>query len=115
MIGTRQRIAISCARRIFLIVSGHQEPALTVASLATTTTSLPSTLPTTVTTPAAGAAPISSCCLLFAVCCPDIDHKQPATQFPGNSCSYQAAARYVPAQSVCLACAASQFCLVRHP
>ena len=37
----RQRIAISCARRIFLIVSGHQEPAFTVASLATTTTSRP--------------------------------------------------------------------------
>ncbi len=38
MIGMRQRIAISCARRIFLIVSGHHEPAFTVASFATTTT-----------------------------------------------------------------------------
>src|ERR1043166_9675195 len=54
MIGTRERIAISCARRIFLIVSGHHEPAFTVAPFATTTTSLPSTRPTTVTTPAAG-------------------------------------------------------------
>ncbi len=34
----RQRIAISCARSIFLIVSGHHDPALTVASFATTTT-----------------------------------------------------------------------------
>ncbi len=58
MIGTRERIAISCARRIFLIVSGHHEPALTVASLATTTTSRPPTRPTAVTTPAAGAAAV---------------------------------------------------------
>ena len=36
------------------MVSGHQEPALTVASLATTTTSRPSTTPTPVMTPAAG-------------------------------------------------------------
>src|SRR2546422_136065 len=34
----RWRIAISWARSIFLIVSGHQEPAFTVASFATTTT-----------------------------------------------------------------------------
>ncbi len=33
--GTRLRMAISCARRILVTVSGHQEPALTVASLAT--------------------------------------------------------------------------------
>src|SRR5438445_358774 len=37
----RWRIAISWARRIFLIVSGHQDPALTVASFATTTTGRP--------------------------------------------------------------------------
>ncbi len=37
-IGMRCRIAISCARRIFLMVSGHQEPALIVPSFATTTT-----------------------------------------------------------------------------
>jgi len=43
MIGMRQRIAISCARRIFRIVSGHQEPAFTVASFATITTSRPCT------------------------------------------------------------------------
>jgi hypothetical protein len=41
MIGIRQRIAISWARRIFRIVSGHHEPAFTVASLATITTSRP--------------------------------------------------------------------------
>lgn len=58
--GTCERIAISCARRIFLIVSGHHDPAFTVASLATTTTSRSCTRPTTVTTPAPGAAPISS-------------------------------------------------------
>ncbi len=44
MIGMRQRIAISCARSIFLIVSGHHDPALTVASFATTTTWRPQTL-----------------------------------------------------------------------
>jgi hypothetical protein len=43
MMGIRQRIAISCARRIFRIVSGHHDPALTVASFATITTSRPST------------------------------------------------------------------------
>ncbi len=51
------RIAISCARRILVIVSGHHEPAFTVASLATTTTSRPATMPTPVITPAAGAWP----------------------------------------------------------
>ena len=60
MIGTRERMAISCARRIFLIVSGHHEPAFTVASLATTTHSRPWTRPTAVTTPAAGAPPLYS-------------------------------------------------------
>ena len=55
MIGMRWRIAISWARRIFLIVSGHQEPAFTVASFATTTTGRPPTRPSPVTTPAAGA------------------------------------------------------------
>ena len=39
--GIRQRMAISWALSIFPMVSGHHEPALTVASLATTTTSLP--------------------------------------------------------------------------
>src|SRR5690606_16997361 len=57
MIGTRQRIAISSARRIFRIVSGHHEPAFTVASFATTTTARPCTVPTPVTTPAPGASP----------------------------------------------------------
>ena len=57
MIGMRQRIAISCARSIFLIVSGHHDPALTVASFATTTTWRPQTLAIPVTTPAAGAWP----------------------------------------------------------
>src|SRR2546425_5250567 len=50
-------MAISCARRIFLIVSGHHEPAFTVAYFATTTTGRPATRPTPVTTPAAGARP----------------------------------------------------------
>ncbi len=50
-------MATSWARRIFLIVSGHQEPAFTVASLATTTTSRPSTTPMPVMTPAPGAWP----------------------------------------------------------
>jgi hypothetical protein len=58
MIGTRQRIADSCARRIFLIVSGHHEPALTVASLATTTTSRPCTTPSPVTTPGGRRLPL---------------------------------------------------------
>src|SRR5437773_6284871 len=44
-IGMRCRIAISCARSIFLIVSGHQEPAFTVASFATTTTGRPAIRP----------------------------------------------------------------------
>ena len=39
------------------MVSGHQEPAFTVASFATTTTSRPSTTPTPVMTPAPGAWP----------------------------------------------------------
>ncbi len=55
--GIRWRIATSCARSIFVIVSGHQAPAFTVASLATTTTSRPATTPTPVTTPAPGAFP----------------------------------------------------------
>ena len=53
--GGASRIATSCARSIFVIVSGHQEPAFTVASFATTTTGLPCTMPTPVTTPAPGA------------------------------------------------------------
>jgi hypothetical protein len=55
MIGMRSRIATSWARNIFLIVSGHQEPAFTVASLATITTCRPATMPTPVMTPAPGA------------------------------------------------------------
>ncbi len=55
--GTRQRMAISCARSILVIVSGHHDPAFTVASLATITTSRPATVPIPVTTPAAGACP----------------------------------------------------------
>ena len=35
-------MAISCARRILVMVSGHQAPAFTVASLATTTAGRPS-------------------------------------------------------------------------
>src|SRR5690242_18176830 len=50
-------MATSCARRIFVIVSGHQEPAFTVASFATTTTGRRWITPTPVTTPAAGAWP----------------------------------------------------------
>src|ERR1041384_1710637 len=38
--GSRSRMAISCARRILVIVSGHHAPALTVASLATITAGL---------------------------------------------------------------------------
>src|SRR5919201_4024776 len=49
--------AISCARRCFLTVSGKYEPPFTVASLATTTHSWPSTMPMPVTIPAAGAWP----------------------------------------------------------
>ena len=40
------------------MVSGHQAPAFTVASLATTTAGRPSILPTPVTTPAAGACAV---------------------------------------------------------
>src|ERR1044071_7727505 len=40
------------------MVSGHQEPAFTVASLATTTAIRPSMRPSPVTTPAAGACPL---------------------------------------------------------
>ncbi len=57
MIGMWQRIAISWARSILGIVSGHHEPAFTVASLATTTVSRPSTTPTPVITPTDGAFP----------------------------------------------------------
>ncbi len=39
------------------MVSGHHDPAFTVASFATTTTSRPSTTPTPVMTPAPGAWP----------------------------------------------------------
>ena len=53
--GTRCRIATSWARRILRIVSGHHEPAFTVASFATTTASRPSMTPTPVMTPAPGA------------------------------------------------------------
>src|SRR5665213_581837 len=56
-IGIVHRMAISCARRIFLIVSGHHEPAFTVGSFATTTTARPSTTARPVTTPADGACP----------------------------------------------------------
>src|SRR4029453_8555528 len=55
MIGTWHRMAVSCARRIFLIVSGHHEPAFTVASFATTTASRPPPSPPAATHPAAGA------------------------------------------------------------
>ena len=57
MMGTLHRMAISWARSIFEMVSGHHDPAFTVASLATTTTSRPSTIPTPVITPAPGACP----------------------------------------------------------
>ena len=53
--GTRWRIATSWARSILRMVSGHHEPALTVASLATITTGRPATVPTPVMTPAPGA------------------------------------------------------------
>src|SRR3972149_6095285 len=45
MMGMRWRIATSCARSILVMVSGHQDPALTVASLATITTSPAATTP----------------------------------------------------------------------
>ena len=51
----RLRMAISCARRILVMVSGHHAPAFTVASFATITAGRPSILPSPVTTPAAGA------------------------------------------------------------
>ena len=47
-------MAISWARRILVMVSGHHAPAFTVASLATTTAGRPSMRPIPVTTPAAG-------------------------------------------------------------
>jgi hypothetical protein len=55
--GTRQRMATSCARSIFVMVSGHHDPAFTVASLATTTTGRSCTQPMPVTTPTPGAWP----------------------------------------------------------
>src|ERR1035441_6005729 len=39
--GSRLRMATSCARRILVMVSGHHAPAFTVASLATTTAGRP--------------------------------------------------------------------------
>src|SRR3990172_4157518 len=57
MMGIRCRIAISWARSILAMVSGHHAPALTVASLSTTTASLPCTTPIPVMTPAPGAWP----------------------------------------------------------
>ena len=60
MIGIRWRIATSCARRSFRIVSGHEEPAFTGASLETMTTSRPSTTPMPVMTPAPGPVTLSS-------------------------------------------------------
>src|SRR5436305_504927 len=53
MIGIRWRIAISWARRILRIVSGHHDPAFTVASLATTTTGRPEIRHSPVPSPAA--------------------------------------------------------------
>ena len=47
----------SFERKILVIVSGHQAPALTVASLATITAGRPSIFPSPVTTPASGACP----------------------------------------------------------
>src|SRR6266571_5267634 len=44
MMGTRHRIAISCARNTLRTVSGYHEPAFTVASLATTAASRPAML-----------------------------------------------------------------------
>ena len=89
-----ERIAISCARRIFLIVSGHHDPALTVASLATTTTSRPSTRPTTVTTPAPGAAPVSCQAVTLSPLpfslFPCIDRMRRATRFPAHTNPYRA-------------------------
>ncbi len=53
--GIRQRMAISWARSILVMVSGHHEPAFTVASFATTTTGRSWIWPRPVTTPAPGA------------------------------------------------------------
>src|SRR6185312_11805909 len=58
--GRRFSIAISCARRFFLAVIGNQAPALTVASLATTTHCLPETYPIPHTTPPDGQPPCSA-------------------------------------------------------
>jgi hypothetical protein len=55
--GTRLRMAISCARRPLVTVSGHQEPAFTVASPAMMTAQRPSILPMPVTEPKQGASP----------------------------------------------------------
>ena len=52
--GSSSRSAVSVARMIFSTVRAPHEPALTVGSLATTTTARPSTVPRPVTTPSAG-------------------------------------------------------------
>src|SRR6185312_12963072 len=57
MQGRRFSSAISCARRCFFTVTGKYVPPFTVASFATTTTSMPCTRPMPVTSPAPGAAP----------------------------------------------------------
>src|ERR1039457_6348977 len=55
--GSRLRMATSCARRILVMVSGHHAPAFTVASLATTTAGRPSTLSRAGTAPPPGGRP----------------------------------------------------------
>src|SRR5919202_843235 len=57
MHGRRFCAATSWARRCFFTVTGKYVPPLTVASLATTTTSRPATRPMPVMIPAAGASP----------------------------------------------------------
>ena len=52
--GSSSRSAVSVARTIFSTVRAPHDPALTVGSLAMTTTARPSTVPRPVTTPSAG-------------------------------------------------------------
>src|SRR6266511_1750597 len=83
MQGRRFCSATSCARRCFLTVSGKYDPPLTVASLATTTHSRPSTTPIPVTIPVAAAECHLSCALsqlvdeAFHALAPALEHLVP--------------------------------------
>src|SRR5262245_31755738 len=65
-IGTCSASAASEARTIFSTVRAPHDPALTIGSLATTTTGIPSIVPRPVTTPSAGNRPPSSAAWLLA-------------------------------------------------